>query len=51
MTPGHHQHMGRTFIAVRHRPLDAVDRIAGHGIVLAEIIPGRRRARGEPTNE
>ena len=34
-----------TFVAIGHRPLDAVDRIAGHGIVLTEIVEQGRERR------
>ena len=33
------------FIAVRHRPLHAVDRIAGDGVALAEVIEQRGQGR------
>ena len=33
------------FIAIGHRPLDAVDRVAGDGIALAEVIEQRRQRR------
>src|SRR6516165_5388335 len=39
------QRRRRAFIAVCHRPLDAIDRIAGHGIALAEIIEERGQGR------
>jgi hypothetical protein len=36
---------GRALIAIGHRPLDAVDRITGHGVVLAEIVEQGRERR------
>ena len=36
------------FIAVGHRPLDAVHRIAGDGVLFAEIIEQRRQRREFP---
>ena len=36
---------GGTFVAIGHRALDTIDRIAGNGIALAKVIEQRRQCR------
>jgi hypothetical protein len=43
------QRRRQAFIAIRHRPLHAINRIAGDGVGLAQLVDQRRHIRFSPS--